>query len=154
MYYENTSHWQELGLMPTFFQDFLGGESGNGKQIGCSVSDELACGMPYNCVDIKTGPETWLSPYQTQAWYVMAGMIGFSRLMNMVWQALEWAEQDMNYFAGELGSKFEVQVKAQSLWSKVFPILNTILTLIAVAFIIADPLVGEAITLAVSLRNI
>ena len=139
MYYKNESHWQDLGLMPTFFQDFYGGESGNGNNIACSVTDESACEMPNNCLDLKTGPEIWLAPYRIQAWYVMAGMMSFSKLMNMMWQSLEWAAQDMNFFAGELGTKFVTQVKAASLWSKVFPILNTILTLLAVFFIVLDP---------------
>lgn len=151
MYYKNESHWQELGLMQTLIQDFSGGESGNSNNIACTVTDESACQMPDNCLDIKTGPETWLAPYQIQAWYVMAAMMSFSKLMNMIWQSLEWAAQDMNYYAGELGSKFVVQVKAASLWSKVFPILNTILTLLAIVFIAADPFV--AITLAVSFRK-
>ena len=151
MYYENTSHWQDLGLMPTFFQDFFGGETGDNPGIACSVTDESACAMPDDCQAIKTGPEDWLASYKIQAWYVMAGMISFSKLMNMVWQSLEWAAQDMNYYAGELGTKFVQQVKAESLWSKVFPILNTILTLLAVLFIALDPVV--AATLAVSFRK-
>lgn len=135
--------------MPTFFQDFFGGESGNGNSIACSVTDESACEMPENCLDIKTGPETWLTPYKIEAWYIMAGMMSFSKLMNMVWQSLEWAAQDMNYYAGELGTKFVTQVKKASLWSKVFPLLNTILTLLAIVFIALDPFTD--LILAVSL---
>lgn len=79
-------------------------------------------------------------------------MTNFSKMMNMIWQALEWVAQDMNYLAGEVGSKFEVQLPGASLWSKVFPILNTILTLLAIVFIVADPFVAAA--LAVSLRKL
>lgn len=152
MYYENTSHWQDLGLMPTLLQDFFGGETGNDPGIVCTVTDESACEMPDDCSALKTGPESWLTPYKIQAWYVMAGMISFSKLMNMVWQSLEWAAQDMNYFAGELGTKFVTQVKKASLWSKVFPLLNTILTLLAIVFIAVDPYVD--IILAVSSRKV
>lgn len=67
-------------------------------------------------------------------------MTNFSKLMNMIWQALEWAEQDMDYFAGEIGSKFEVELSGASLWSKVLPILNTILTLLAIVFIATESL--------------
>ena len=147
--------------MPTFFQDFFGGEYGDNPGIACTVTDESACTMPDDCQAIKTGPESWLAPYKIEAWYVMAAMMSFSKLMNMIWQSLEWAAQDMNFYAGELGSKFVTEVKAASEYSKVFPILNTILTLLAVIFIAADPLDGvilgidlAAYSLGVSLRNL
>lgn len=151
MYFDNTSHWQELGLMRTFFQDFAGGEAGDGDTYVCTATNEADCAMLEGCSLIATGPENWLTPYKTQAYYIWAGMTNFSKLMNMMWQTLEWAEQDMDYYAGEIGSKFEVQLPGASLWSKVFPILNTILTLLAIAFIIADPFVDAA--LSVSLRR-
>ena len=152
MYFDNKSHWQELGLMKTFFQDFAGGEPGDGLEYVCTATDESSCLFLESCSLVATGSEDWLTPYKTQAYYIWAGMTNFSKVMNMIWQSLEWAAQDMDYFAGQIGSKFEVQLPGGSLWSKVFPILNTILTLLAIVFIIADPFVD--ITLAVSTRRL
>ena len=152
MYYDNKSHWEGKGLMPTFFDDFHGGLVDDGSTYVCSAPDEESCQWLSSCSDIKTGPESWLTPYKTQAYFVWAAMEGFSKLLNMIWQALEWAGQDMNTYSYEIGSKFEVILPGQTLWSKVFPILNTILTLLAIVFIIADPF--TTITLAVSLRKI
>ena len=152
MYFDNTSHWQELGLMKTFFQDFAGGEPGDGLGYVCTATDEADCLFLESCSLLATGSEYWLTPYKDQAYYIWAGMTNFSKVMNMLWQALEWAAQDMDYFAGEIGSKFEVQLPGATLWSKVFPILNTILTLLAIIFIVADPFVD--ITLAVSPRRL
>lgn len=152
MYYDNTSHWQDLGLMKTFFQDFAGGEPGDGVDYACSATNEVDCSFLESCSLVATGPESWLTPYKTQAYYIWAGMTNFSKMMNMIWQALEWAAQDMNYYAGEVGAKFEVKLPGASLWSKVFPILNTILTLLAIVFIVTDPFVAAA--LAVSLRRL
>ena len=151
MYFDNKSHWQELGLMKTFFQDFAGGEPGDGLEYVCTATDEADCLFLESCSLVATGPETWLTPYKTQAYYIWAGMTNFSKVLNMIWQALEWAAQDMDYFAGQVGSKFEVELPGATLWSKVFPILNTILTLLAIVFIIADPFVS--IELAVSPRR-
>ncbi|KAF6223201.1 hypothetical protein HO133_000043 [Letharia lupina] len=153
MYFDNTSHWQELGLMRTFFQDFAGGEAGDGEVYVCTATNEADCAMLQGCSLIATGPENWLTPYKTQAYYIWAAMTNFSKLMNMIWQALEWAEQDMDYFAGEIGSKFEVELSGASLWSKVLPILNTILTLLAIVFIATESLpelVGALIGLSAS----
>lgn len=138
--------------MRQLFQDFSGGEDGDGEEYVCTATDEQDCQMLQGCSLIATGPQTWLNPYETQAYYVWAGMTNFSKMMNMIWQALEWAGQDMDFFAGEIGQKFQVELPGASLWSKIFPILNTILTLLAVAFIVADPFVAAAyeITLAVS----
>lgn len=138
--------------MKTFFQDFAGGLYGDGTEYVCSATNEESCLFLEDCSLIATGPEFWLTPYSTQAYYIWAGMTNFSKMMNMIWQALEWVAQDMNYLAGEVGSKFEVQLPGASLWSKVFPILNTILTLLAIVFIVADPFVAAA--LAVSLRKL
>ena len=138
MYTENISHWQEHGLMPTFFQDFSGGIEGDGTQYQCVTDDEVSCSMLQSCSLIATGPESWLLPYTTQAYFVWGAMTAFSKVMNMVWQALEWSVADMNGFAFGIGQKFEVTVPGATLWSKIFPILNTILTLFAVIFIIAD----------------
>lgn len=137
--------------MPQFFEDFSGGEDGNGINYVCTATNEVDCLMLESCSDVKTGPETWLTPYKSQAYYIWAGMTNFSKTMNMIWQALEWAAQDMGYYAGEVGSKFQVELPATSLWTKVFPILNTILTLLAVLFIVLDPFVE--IALAVSLLS-
>lgn len=136
--------------MRQLFQDFSGGEDGDGEEYVCTATDEQDCQMLQGCSLIATGPQTWLNPYKTQAYYVWAGMTNFSKMMNMIWQALEWAGQDMDFFAGEIGQKFQVELPGASLWSKIFPILNTILTLLAVAFIVADPFVAAAyeITLA------
>ena len=149
MYFDNTSHWQEKGLMRQFFEDFAGGEDGDGSTYVCTATNEADCLMLQSCSLLATGPETWLSPYKTQAYYIWAGMTNFSKILNMIWQALEWAAQDMGYFAGEIGSKFQVVLAGQSVWSKIFPILNTILTLLAVVFIIADAFADA--TLAVSI---
>ena len=151
-YYDNTSHWQDLGLMKTFFQDFSGGELGDGIDYACSVTNEVDCLFLESCSLVATGPEVWLTPYKTAAYYIWAGMTNFSKMLNMIWQALEWTAQDMDFFAGEVGSKFQVELPSASLWSKVFPILNTILTLLAIVFIIVDPFVDAV--LAVSLRRL
>ena len=145
MYTENTSHWQAQGLMPTFFKDFSGGIQGDGVQYQCATDNEVDCSMLQSCSLIATGPESWLLPYTVQAYYVWAAMTSFSKIMNQVWQALEWAVPDMNGFAFGIGQKFEVTVPGATTWSKVFPILNTILTLFAVIFIILDPLVDVAL---------
>ena len=138
--------------MTTFFRDFSGGIVGDGTEYQCSVTNEGSCYMLEGCSLVATGPEAWLTPYKTAAYFIWAGMTNFSKMMNMIWQALEWAGQDMDNFAGQVGSKFQVELPSASLWSKVFPILNTILTLLAIAFIIADPFVDA--TLAVSLRRL
>ena len=145
--------------MKTFFQDFSGGLYGDGTEYVCTATNEENCLFLEDCSLIATGPEFWLTPYSTQAYYIWAGMTNFSKMMNMIWQALEWAAQDMDYFAGQVGAKFEVQLPGASVWSKIFPILNTILTLLAIVFIIADPFtgalgLGAATTLAVSLRKL
>ena len=151
MYTENTSHWEADGLMPTFFKDFSGGIEGDGVQYQCATDNEGDCSMLQECTAIATGPETWLLPYTTQAYYVWAAMTAFSKMMNQIWQSLEWAVPDMNGFAFEIGQKFAVQVPGASKWSKIFPILNTILTLLAVILIILDPLEAVTVALGVSL---
>lgn len=134
--------------MRQFFEDFAGGEDGDGTEYVCTATNEAGCAMLQGCSLIATGPETWLTPYKTQAYYVWAAMTNFSKLMNMIWQALEWAGQDMDYFAGEIGSKFQVKLPGATLWSKVFPILTTILTLFAIAFIVADPFVDAILAVS------
>ena len=151
MYFNNKTHWEAQGLMPQFFEDFSGGVPGDGINYICSAEGETGCQWLSSCSDIKTGPESWLTPYKIQAYYVWAGMEGFSKLINMIYLSLQWAAEDMNTFSYEVGQKFEVVLPGESLWSKIFPILNTILTLLAIVFIIADPFVD--FTLAVSLRK-
>lgn len=153
MYFNNKTHWEAQGLMPQFFEDFSGGVPGDGINYICSAEGESGCQWLSSCSDIKTGPESWLTPYKIQAYYVWAGMEGFSKLINMIYLSLQWAAEDMNTFSYEVGQKFEVVLPGESLWSKIFPILNTILTLLAIVFIIADPLPIVDFTLAVSLRK-
>ena len=151
MYFDNKSHWQDKGLMPQFFEDFSGGVDGDGTNFVCTANDEESCSMLENCLSVKTGDNQWLEPYKVQAYYIWAGMTGFSKIMNLVWQSLEWAGTDMTYFAGLVGSKFGVQLPKAKKYSSVFPILNTILTLLAIGFIIADPFAAAGVAPAVIL---
>lgn len=144
-YYENTSHWQEKGLMPQFFQDFSGGFPGDGSNYVCSIDDETDCSYLQACSTIATGDQSWLLPYTTPAWFLWTAMTNFSKLLNMIWQTLEWAKPDMDLYAYEVGEKFEVELPGATKWSKIFPILNTILTLIAVSLIALNPLVDATL---------
>lgn len=151
MYVDNKSHWQTSGLMTTFFRDFAGGLNGNGNQYQCRVDNEVDC-LQMGCSAEATGPESWLTPYKIQAYYIWAGMTGFSKIMNMVWQALEWAGQDIDSTAIVVGSKFKIAVPKTPILAQIFSIVSALLVIVAVAFIIADPVVD--ILFSVSLRRL
>ena len=70
-YVGNTSHYQELGFLYTFFDDFTGGLPYN-SQYNCSASDESKCTWIGDCSSLKTGPEDWLATHKTQAFLAWA----------------------------------------------------------------------------------
>ena len=126
--------------MPTFFQDFSGGMDGDGVIYQCATDNEIDCSMLQSCTLIATGPESWLLPYTTQAYFVWAAMTNFSKVMNQIWQALEWAVAGMNQYALGIGQLFVVKTTSLTTWSRVFPIVNAIVVSLAVIFMILDAL--------------
>lgn len=128
--------------MTTFLEDFQGGYISDGVQISCQIYNEASCPTPTDCASLKSGIETGFRNYTTEAYYIWIGMANWSKMMNLVWQALEWAAPDMNTLATGVGEAFEVIVPGQTEWSKIFPVSSAVTTMLAVLFIAYDAAPG------------
>lgn len=134
--YTNGAFGSPGSFMDTFYNDFTDGEGSVYDQ--CNVTDTPIndCNWIGSCRNLATSGRPDLTPYQVPAYLTMYAMRNFMALLNNIYTALQWANADMERIYEGLGSIFvNIPSGVSETWYKAFPLVNTILTLIAVIFI-------------------